>query len=145
MLAGVVGTLIEAVQAGDAGAVAALLHEGVPVDGRIEGSTALYTAVSHGEDAVALLLLHAGADPNLRSGNQGEGTPLCAAACHGSVGMVRALLEHGADPDLREDEWWTPLRWAAAHGHVEVARALLAAGADRISARRSRRLHGAGR
>jgi ankyrin repeat protein len=130
MLAGDVETLVEAALAGDADAVAALLKDGAPPDGRIEGSTALYTAATHGETEVATLLLRSGADPNLRSGDQSEGTPLCAAACHGYVDMVGVLLAHGADPNLAEDEWWTPLRWAAAHGHVEVARILLSAGAS---------------
>lgn len=130
MLAGAVETLVEAALAGDAGAVAAMLEDGLPPDSRVGGSTALYTAVVQGEAEVVALLLRAGADPNLRSGDQAEGTPLCAAACHGHGEIVRALLAFGADPNLLEDEWWTPLRWAAAHGHAEVAQALLGAEAD---------------
>jgi ankyrin repeat protein len=130
MLAGAVETLVDAVRAGDVEAVAAMLQEGQPPDGRVEGSTALYTAAAQGQTDVALLLLKRGADPNLRSGDQTEGTPLCAAACHGYLEIVCGLLAFGADANLREDDWWTPLRWAAAHGHVEVARALLDAGAD---------------
>jgi len=130
MLTGDVETLVDAVRAGDVEAVAAMLQDGRSPDGRVEGSTALYTAAAQGETEVALLLLEGGADPNLRSGDQAEGTPLCAAACHGYLEIVSGLLAHGADADLREDDWWTPLRWAAAHGHVEVARTLLSAGAD---------------
>jgi len=130
MLAGRMETLVEAVLAGDTGSVTALLGEGLSPDSRDEGSTPLYTAAVQGEQALARLLLDAGADPNLRSGDETEGTPLCAAACHGQVEIVRALLAHGADPNLREDESWTPLRWAASHGHEHVARELLAAGAD---------------
>jgi len=117
-------TLVEAVLAGDTGSVTALLGEGLSPDSRDEGSTPLYTAAVQGEQALARLLLDAGADPNLRSGDETEGTPLCAAACHGQVEIVRALLAHGADPNLREDESWTPLRWAASHGHEHVAREL---------------------
>ncbi len=123
-------TLVEAVLAGDSDSVAALLDEGLSPDSRDEGSTPLYTAAAQGEQALARLLLAAGADPNLRSGDDTEGTPLCAAACHGQAEIVRALLAHGADPNLREDEYWTPLRWAASHGHEDVARELLAGGAD---------------
>jgi ankyrin repeat protein len=123
-------TLVEAALAGDSDAVASLLEDGLSPDSRVEGSTALYTAVVQGEAKVATLLLRAGADPNLRSGDQAEGTPLCAAACHGHAEIVRALLAYGADANLREDEWWTPLRWAAAHGHAAVARMLLGAEAD---------------
>lgn len=130
MLDAVLETLVEAVLAGNAEAVAAMLGEGAPPDGRVEGSTALYTAVVQGETQVVTMLLRAGADPNLRSGDQAEGTPLCAAACHGYAEITRALLAYGADPNLREDEWWTPLRWAAAHGHADVAGALLGAEAD---------------
>jgi ankyrin repeat protein len=45
-------------------------------DSRDEGSTPLYTAAAQGEQALARLLLAAGADPNLRSGDEAEGTPL---------------------------------------------------------------------
>jgi hypothetical protein len=130
MLAGAVKTLVEVVLDGDTETVAAMLRDRAAPDGRVGGTTALYTAAAQGYTDIALLLLKAGADPNLRSGDQTEGTPLCAAACHGYLEIVDGLLAHGADPNLREDEWWSPLRWAAAHGHVEVARALLAAGAD---------------
>jgi ankyrin repeat protein len=130
MLADAVETLVEAALAGDADAVASLLEDGLSPDSRVEGSTALYTAVVQGETKVATLLLRAGAHPNLRSGDQAEGTPLCAAACHGHEEIVRGLIAYGADPNLGEDEWWTPLRWAAAHGHADVARTLLGVGAD---------------
>jgi ankyrin repeat protein len=130
MLASAVESLVEAVVARDAGAVATMLDDGLPPDSRHEGSTALYRAAVAGETDLAELLLRAGADPNLLSGGESEGTPLCAAACWGFAGIVRALLAHGANPNLPEDEAWTPLRWAAAHGHAGVARELLAAGAD---------------
>jgi ankyrin repeat protein len=130
MLVGAVGTLVQAALDGDVDGVAAMLREGAPPDGRVGGTTALYTAAAQGHTHIALLLLERGADPNLRSGDQADSTPLCAAACHGYLDIVRALLAHGGDPNLREDEWWTALRWAAAHGHVEVAGELLAGGAD---------------
>jgi ankyrin repeat protein len=130
MLAGTVETLVEAVLAGDAESVAALLERGVAPDSRFDGSTPLYQAAVQGETELARLLLDAGADPDLISGGESEGTPLCAASCYGNVEIVRALLAHRANPNLRENELWTPLRWAASHGHEEVARMLLAAGAD---------------
>jgi ankyrin repeat protein len=130
MLAGAVDSLVEAVVAGDANAVATMLQVGLPPDSRHEGSTALYRAAVGGETELAELLLRAGADPNLPSGGESEGTPLCAASCWGFTAVVRALLAHGADPNLPEDDAWTPLRWAAAHGHVQVVRELLAGGAD---------------
>jgi len=131
MLAGVLETLVEAVAAGDAKAVATMLENGVPPDSRQDGTTALYTGAVAGDAAIVELLLRSGADANLLSaGPGGEGTPLCAAACWGSADVVRSLLAHGADPNQPEDEWWTPLRWAAAHGHQQVARVLLDAGAD---------------
>jgi uncharacterized protein len=130
MLACAVESLVEAVIAGDASAVAILLEDGLPPDSRHEGSTALYRTAVAGETDLAELLLCAGADPDLLSSGESEGTPLCAASCWGFVGIVRALLAHGANPNLPEDDAWTPLRWAAAHGHEEVVRELLANGAD---------------
>jgi uncharacterized protein len=131
MLAHVLETLVEAVAAGDAKAVATMLENGMPPDSRHDGTTALYTAAVAGDAGLVELLLRAGADANLLSaGPGGEGTPLCAAACWGYVDVVRRLLSHGADPNQPEDEWWTPLRWAAAHGHEQAARELLDAGAD---------------
>lgn len=131
MLKSVLETLVEAVAAGNAIAVASMLERGLPPDSRQDGTTALYTAAVAGDARLATVLLAAGADANLLSaGPGGEGTPLCAAACWGYSDVVRALLEHGADPNQSEDEWWTPLRWAAAHGHENVARLLLDAGAD---------------
>lgn len=130
MLARAVESLVEAVAAGDVEAVAALLGEGLPADSRHEGSTALYRAAVTGEAQLAELLLVAGADPDLRSSDESEGTPLCAASCWGFDEIVQALLAHGANPNLPEDDAWTPLRWAAAHGHADIVRRLLAAGAD---------------
>jgi ankyrin repeat protein len=130
MLAGVVESLVEAVDARDVNAVAALLGDGLPADSRHEGSTALYRAAVSGEAELAELLLCAGADPDLLSSGESEGTPLCAASCWGFTAIVRALLTHGADPNLAEDDTWTPLRWAAAHGHEQIVRELLAAGAN---------------
>ena len=71
MLAGVLETLVEAVAAGDAKAVATMLENGVPPDSRQEGTTALYTAAVAGEAALVALLLRAGADANLLSAGPG--------------------------------------------------------------------------
>lgn len=71
MLAGVLETLVEAVAAGDADAVLAMLEKGLPPDSRQDGTTALYTAAVAGDSGLAKLLLAAGADANLLSAGPG--------------------------------------------------------------------------
>lgn len=113
--------------------MAALLRKGAPPNAvGLTGTTAVYAAALHADPTVVRLLLEAGADPNVESTDDGEGTPLCAAACWGYDEVVRELLAHGADPGQREDggRGYSPLLWASKNGHREAVRLLLEAGAD---------------
>jgi ankyrin repeat protein len=113
--------------------VRALLRAGASPDrANRRGGTPLMVAKS---EAVARLLLAAGADPNAPMllndrGLPGGRTALMGAAWTGSTGMVEALLAHGADPGRRDAAGWTALRMAAFQRHEAVVRRLLAAGAE---------------
>ncbi|MFG3295230.1 ankyrin repeat domain-containing protein [Streptomyces sp. NPDC048179] len=129
-------SLFEAVQAGDARTVKALLHSGAcPERGNGDGTTPLYLASVQGEAEIARLLLEAGASPDTESAGPGsEGTPLCAASCWGHTETVRQLLAYGADPNLREDHGTgrTPLEWADGGPHPATAAILRVTGASRF-------------
>ena len=91
--------LREAVLAGDAEAVKALLGYGASVD-EVDntGQTPLLLATRHkGNAEIVKALAEAGADVNAVD-NTGE-TPIYNAVCVGDVDAFRILLEAGADPD----------------------------------------------
>jgi ankyrin repeat protein len=123
--------LFEAIYRGEGRRVRRQLQHGVSPNARDErGSTALYVASVQGEAWPAGELLAAGASPDLESGGDADGTPLCGAASWGHTAVLRALLEAGADPDRAESDGFTPLAWAVAGGSCESASMLLEAGAD---------------
>jgi ankyrin repeat protein len=88
-----------------------------------DGTTALAWAATRSNDAIAELLLNAGANPNLTS-ELGIG-PLSLAITNGSAGMVRLLIAKGADPNVARENGETPLMTAARTGQVEVMKLLL--------------------
>jgi hypothetical protein len=90
--------------------------------------TPLQQAILRNRTAIALLLLEAGADPNLPDGS--GRTPLHLAVVRGNVEVANALLAKKADPNQLDKIGWTPLHHAAARDQVPLARALLAGGAD---------------
>ena len=92
----------------------------------IRGGTPLHSAAGNGHEAVARLLLEAGADPNTK-GIYG-GTPLHDAA-YGHASVARLLLEAGADLNAKDNEGETPLVAAFRNGKDSVAGLLLEAGA----------------
>jgi len=71
------------------------------------GSSPLITASVFGKTGVALALIEAGADLNLKN-NDGS-TPLHTAAFFCRPEIVRALLENGADPSIRNNAGSTAL------------------------------------
>ncbi len=122
-------SLIEAVRAGDAARVRALLEAGADAGAAgLDGSTALLWA-SHRDDVETVrLLIEAGADAS--AGNDLGATPLWAASENRSTVVVRMLLEAGADPNRALLSGETPVMVAARAGSAEVVRLLAAAGAD---------------
>ena len=129
LAAAVDAPLVDAVKAGDAGAVERLLADGVSVQtAEIDGTTALHWAVHHDRLQIAGLLLDAGAAVDAT--NRYGVTPLALASVNGSAPMIARLLEAGADPNLPNPEGETPLMTAARTGNAGVIETLLASGAE---------------
>ena len=121
--------LLAAAEAGDGGAVVALLAAGADPDARSpDGTTALMWAAYHGDVELARRLIEAGAEVDAR--NAFGAFALSEAAILGSAPLIAALLEAGADPNGANPEGETPLMAAARSGNVDAARWLLEAGAD---------------
>ena len=121
--------LVTAAAGGDAGAVRALLADGVPVDARrADGATALLWAAHQDDLTMVDLLLRAGADVNAADDN--GVTPLERAAENASPSMVERLLAAGARTDVARNSGLTPLMTASRTGHVGVVQTLLRHGAD---------------
>jgi hypothetical protein len=81
-----------------AGAFLAAALANAPLE---EGETLLHVAADAGAEAIARLLLGAGARANACEALMGR-TPLHYALAQGHWGAARALLEGGADPALRD-------------------------------------------
>jgi uncharacterized protein len=85
----------------------------------------IHSAVAAGHLRIVQMLLHLGADPNVRE--QAGFTALHAAAQNGDVDMIRALLLGGADLAVKSDTGKTALDIAMDAGH-EKATLLLGEG-----------------
>lgn len=93
----------------------ALIASGADIDD--QNGDPLNAAASLGATEVGLLLLDAGARPDLR-GFFGE-TALHWAATIGNAVLVQRLLEKGAPLDVKDEKWdATPTGWAL-HGWAE--------------------------
>ena len=123
------GSLVQAIQAGDATAVRALLQKGSSAnEADAEGMTALHWAVLQGGRDVVAQLLNAGAKPDTAS-HYGV-TPLMVASHEGNAAIVGQLLKAGANANAARPSGETVLMTAARTGNPAVIRALLAARAD---------------
>ena len=130
-------TLVLAALASPAEMVRLLIDHGAEVDLKTNlhdprreiplGSSALHCAASQGRLEVVLVLLEAGASPNIRDGK--EATPLWYVTRfhdpENHVAITRALLEAGADPLLTDWREATPFHVAAGRGNIEVVDILL--------------------
>jgi hypothetical protein len=88
----------------------------------------LEQAVLRNKQDTAILLLEAGAEPNVADAS--KRTPLHLAIDRNNAALITALLKAGAKPDLRDKDGWTPLHHAAAKNQLATAKALLAGGAN---------------
>jgi ankyrin repeat protein len=107
---------------GHADVVEVLLHNNAPVDLRSTNpmtNTALHAALAGRRNAVAKILLDAGADANATQ--HGGWTPLHSAAASGDREAVDLLLAHGAKASVANDAGVTPAAFARERGHSEIA------------------------
>ena len=86
----------------------------------------LHSAVAGGHQAVAEMLIEAGAE--VGSVQDGGFTPLMGAAQNGLAATVALLLAHGADPKAYDQDIRTAADLADRAGHPEVAATIRAAG-----------------
>jgi ankyrin repeat protein len=122
------GALLFAATEGHADTVRAMLAQKLDPDAAGSRGEALVTAVTKGHDAIARMLIEAGAD--LEDRYTGNWRALHVAAARGDLALVKMMLARKARLDwVTGFEGRTPLIEAAAAGHVEIARALLDAGA----------------
>ncbi len=125
------GEIHEAVAAGDAHRVAALLaaDPGL-VAAKAQNDTEdlpLHTAATAGHVEIARLLLDAGADVD--GPDIDRSTPLDVAALRSQPEMVDFLIARGADVNHQDNNGACPLSFAASARQTEIVRALVAAGA----------------
>jgi ankyrin repeat protein len=123
--------LIDAVKAGNAEAVRALLKQPAPANdvnaAEPDGTTALHWAVRADDQDVVQLLLRAGAKPNVA--NRYGVTPISLAAGNANAGLVEMLLAAGADANTSLPQGETVLMTAARTGSPQAVKALLDHGA----------------
>ena len=121
--------LVDAVRAGDAERVRALLADGVDVNGSDgDGTMALHWAALDDGVDVARVLIAAGA--RVDAANRFDATPLALAAENGSTAFIELLLDAGADPNWATPEGETALMTVARTGRADAVRLLLDRGAD---------------
>ncbi len=114
-------------------AVALLLRHGADCDIQFAdyAGTPLATAVFRGQRAAALMLLAAGADPNISSGEEGNLLAWCAQ--EGDLKMVATLLRSGAARTIDRvggEGAMNALGYAANCLDIEMLTLLLASGAS---------------
>ena len=122
------GKLIsKAAKSGDVATIQALLASDPSlIEARdADGSTPLHCATWKGREAVAELLVKAGANVNAVNQNGHWGTtPLHAAAHANQAKIAKLLLDHGADVKAKDMEGRTPMFHTTFHKAKAVARLL---------------------
>ena len=121
--------LILAARNGSMGVLRLLLDAGAIIDARSSTrlETALYSAIFHGHEEAALLLLSAGANPNLAAADRDF--PITLASRMNRLHVVRALIQSRARVDSHDTDNNTALIYAAMRGSLPITQALIGAGA----------------
>ncbi len=127
-----VPAFLEAVRQGDQRLVDLFVRGGINVNASDDDkSTALQIALKSGFTVIALILLKAGADVNVR--DAAGFTPLlmaCGKTTPGYKEVAEKLVLRGADPNARDPLGWTPLLLAISAGNAELVNQLLENGAS---------------
>ena len=93
-----------------------------------DGLTPLALAAEKDSGPITQLILHFGADANVKchyNGTDGS-SPLHVAAYHGALAAATALVSsRRVNVNAQDDGGWTPLSWATEHGQTPVALFLL--------------------
>jgi uncharacterized protein len=108
-----------------------LLNKGAQVNAcstNASRNMALHAAAAGRAQAIAKLLIDAGADVNARQG--GGFTPLHSAAQSGDIEFARLLVEAGADVNVRAENQQRPLDFALANGRQAMVDFLESHGAS---------------
>ena len=121
----------DAAMRGDLHEVRELLRSGADVNApQSDGLTALHWAADNGDDALAGVLIYAGANLAPLTRNDAY-TPLHMAARGGHAEVIALLLEAGADAAVATSRTGvTPMHLAAKAGSGEAIRSLAAGGAE---------------
>ncbi|WP_129714979.1 ankyrin repeat domain-containing protein [Pedobacter sp. SYP-B3415] len=82
----------------------------------------LHSAAASGSTAIASMLLHAGAQVNVRQ--QAGITPLHSAAESGNIELIILLLEYGAATNVQMEGGKSPADLALDAGHQQIAKIL---------------------
>ena len=108
---------------GRADAVRRLLEGGAAVNAQDrEGWTALHFAVQRCDTDVTVLLLGAGADPDLRDGNGNTALFRAVFAYRNAADCISPLLAAGANPDAVNDHGVSPRTLARSIANYDSAR-----------------------
>lgn len=119
--------LSDAVAAGDVAGVRAAVAAGADLEVRgSEGRTPLVEATKARRTEIAVLLLQAGADPNVQ--DDMEDSAFLYAGAEGLDEILRATLAHGADVTSTNRYGGTALIPASEHAHVSTVMILIDAG-----------------
>ena len=105
-----------------------LSDDGVDVNERVSGWTAVLAATAQGNSKIMRHLLDRGADPDI--GNLLGITPLHYGAHYGQTSICRLLIKNGASTNQQDVDGLTPMMVSAQGGRLEIVRLLLDAGAD---------------
>lgn len=116
--------LHQAAAAGDLAVIAALLAEGLPIDGRdADGRTPVMAATVARQTAAVRALVETEADVDIRDDRLDN--PFLFAGAEGILDILRLVNEAGADPAITNRYGGTALIPACERGHVDVVRYLL--------------------
>lgn len=96
------------------------------------GATALYNAIYNDYEDLALLIIEAGAEVNVKVGVYIDGDSDITALHRATENprLVKALLERGANPRAADSSGDTPLHWATLDRTFQSVKLLVEAGAD---------------